>query len=103
MGGFEFASDEGNYPTRAYGFSLAEDLYLFFRFESPKSDCEIGIGFDQYIDAGDWYVSDGHLDGNDDGIVEDVVFNRLAETGEWQSFAGAVLAAAKVFNGEVRS
>lgn len=95
----EFKSNEGNYETRAHGFAMADDLYLFFRFESPKSDCEIGIAYDQFVDCGDWYVSDGELGGNDYEIVNDIVFGKLPMTPEFTDFETAVNAAVRRFNG----
>lgn len=94
----EIKSNEGDYETRAYDFALADDLYLFFRFESPKSRCEIGIAYDQYADGGDWYVNDGVLGGQDHQIVSDVVFNRLPATPEFTDFEIAVDAAKRKFN-----
>lgn len=99
MNNIEFKTDEGNYPTRAHSFVLADDLYLFFRFESPKSDAEIGIAYDEYEDAGDWYVNDGHFDYQDQEIVNDVIWGRLAESDEWRKFKVAVDAAVREFNG----
>ena len=95
----EFRTDEGNYETRAYGFTLADDLYLFFRFESPKSDCEIAIAYDEYVDCGDWYVNDGELGGQDYEIVTDLVFNRLPTADEFKRFEDTVYAAVREFNG----
>lgn len=95
----EIRSDEGGYVTKAHGFTIADDMYLFFRFESPKSDCKIGIAYDQYEDAGDWYVAEGHLGGQDYQIVTDVIFDKLPETSEWQELRVAVDAAIRKFNG----
>ena len=95
----KFESDEGGYITRAYDFTLADDLYLFFRFQSPKSDCEIGIAYDEFVDGGDWYVADGDLDGNDEKIVSDVIWDKLPETSEFFKFNAAVDAAMREFNG----
>lgn len=104
MNNIEFKTDEGNYPTRAHSFTLADDLYLFFRFESPKSDCEIGIAYDVYVDGGyDWYVNDGTLGGQDHEIVNDLIWNRLAENDEWRRFRVAVDAAVREFNGLERA
>ena len=96
----EFKTNEGNYPTRAHNFTLADDLYLFFKFESPESDCEIGIAFDQYEDAGDWYVSDGHLGGSDYKFINKIVWTELCKSEEWRRFRAAVDAAVRQFNGE---
>jgi len=94
----EIRSNEGNYKTRAYDFKLAGDLYLLFKFESPKSDCEIAIAYDEYVDGGEWYVNDGDLGGQDDEIVNDVVFNGLPMTPEFTEFETAVNAAVRKFN-----
>jgi len=96
----EFRTDEGNYETRAHGFVLANDLYLFFKFESPKSDCEIGIAYDEYVDGGDWYVNDGELGRSDREIINDIIYDKLPMEKEWMDFCVAVDAAARRFNGE---
>ena len=96
--GIEIKSNEGGYETRVYDFALADDLYLFFRFESPKSKCEIGIAYDQYEDAGDWYVNDGHLGGQDYQIIDDIIFDKLPEQPEWFDFRVAVDKAVRRFN-----
>ena len=95
----EFKTNEGNYETRAHDFYMADDLYLFFKFESPKSDCEIGIAYDQYKDAGDWYVNNGRFDYRDQEIVDDVIWTRLCESAEWRRFRVAVDAAVRQLNG----
>ena len=87
--------------TKAYDFKFADDLYLFFKFESPKSRCEIGIAYDQYVDGGDWYVNDGNLDKNDYEIVTNVVFDRLPSTPEFTKFDIAVYSAVRNFNERV--
>lgn len=94
----EIRSNDGNYKTRAYDFKLASDLYLLFKFESPNSDCEIAIAYDEYVDGGDWYVNDGELDEDDDEIVNDVVFSKLPMTLEFTEFETAVNAAVSKFN-----
>ena len=99
MNSIEFRTDEGNYETRAYDFVLDDDLYLFFKFESPKSSCEIGIAYDEYEDCGDWYVNDGTLGGQDYEIVTDIIWNRLPDSSEWNGFRVAVDAAVRRFNG----
>ena len=99
MNSIEIISDEGNYVTRAHSFRLADDMYLFFKFVSPKSDCEIGIAYDEYVDAGDWYVSSGTLGGCDYEIVNDVLFNGLPMTPEFTDLEIAVDAAIRKFNG----
>lgn len=95
----ELRTDEGNYKTRAYDFVLAEDLYLFFRFKSPKSDCEIGIAYDMFVDGGDWYVNEGELGWQDYQIVDDIIWNRLMRTPEFEAFAFQVDIAIRRFNG----
>ena len=99
MSGIEFTTNEGGYRTRAHRFVMADDLYTFFKFESPKSDCEIAIAYDLLVSGGDWYVNDGTLDGQDDAIVDDVVFTRLPESPEFKEFEEAVNAARRKFNG----
>lgn len=94
-----FKTDEGGYETRAYDFALADDLYLFFKFESPKSDCEIGIAYDAIVDGGEWYVNDGMLDGADYEIVYDIVWNRLPAAPEFDTFAFQIDLAIRRFNG----
>ena len=84
--------------AEAFDFTIADDLYIFFRFRSPNSDCEIGIAFDQLIDGGDWYENDGHLGGYDHKLVDEVL-NRLWDTPEFDRFHSAVNAAARMFNG----
>ena len=98
MGRIEITSDEGNYETRAHGFHIEDDLYMFFEFESPKSKCTIGIAYDQYASGGDWYGSDGHVHDNDWDIVTNVVFDRLPVTPEFERFDNTVLAARYEFN-----
>ena len=95
-------SDEGDYKTMAFDFVIADDLYLFFKFRSPKSRCEIGIAYDQIASGGDWYVHDGDLDGNDYDIVTDVVFSGLFGKPEFVEFYETVQAAASKFNKTVR-
>lgn len=95
----EFVTDEGNYPTRAYNFTLASDLYLFFKFESPESDCEIGVAFDTIEDGGDWYVNDGILGGQDYEIVDDLIWTQLPRSDEWRVFVATVFDAVSAFNG----
>ena len=97
--GIEIRSNEGGYATRAYDFVLADDLYLFFKFESPKSRCEIAIAYDLFVSGGDWYVNRGDLDAQDDGIIDDVIFTRLPMTPEFTDFEMAVDAAMRKFNG----
>lgn len=93
-----FESDEGDYKTTAYDFTLADDLYLFFKFESPKSNCEIGIAYDEYVDGGDWYVQDGTLGGCDHEIVNDIIWSRLPRTEEFDRVDAAVQRAIRAFN-----
>lgn len=94
----EFRTNEGNYETRAYDFVMADDLYIFFKFESPKSRCEIGIAYDQLVDGGNWYVNEGELVGNDHAIVSDVVFDKLWNSPEFDGFYIAVDLAMRKFN-----
>jgi len=94
-------SDEGNYKTKAYDFVIADDLYIFFKFRSPKSMCEIGIAYDQFVDGGDWYLHNGDLRGQDHKIVDDIVWNRLMRTPEFAEFDMAVSKAARKFNERV--
>ena len=91
-------SDKGDYKTKAYDFMIADDLYLFFKFRSPKSYCEIGVAYDQFVDGGEWYVNDGNLRGQDHEIVDDIVWNRLMGVPEFVEFDMAVSAAARKFN-----
>lgn len=95
-------SDEGDYKTKAYDFTIADDLYMFFKFKSPKSRCEIGIAYDQIATGGDWYVHDGNLGGCDYEIVTDIVFDRLWGEPEFVEFYETVQAAASKFNRAVR-
>ena len=94
-----FKTDEGDYETRAYEFALADDLYMFFKFESPKSDCKIGLAYDVLVDGGDWYVNDGVLAGADYEIVDDIVWNRIMRTPEFDTFAFQIDLAIRRFNG----
>lgn len=95
----EFKTNEGNYETRAYDFVMTDDLYIFFKFESPKSSCEIGIAYDELIDGGDWYVNEGELGGEDYQIVSDIIWNRLWRRHEFDKFCNAVERAMRKFNG----
>lgn len=100
MNNIEFTTNEGNYRTRAHSFVLADDLYLFFKFESPKSDCEIGIAYDEYVDSADWYVHDGELCGQDYEIINDILFSKLPMTPEFTDLEIAIDAAIRKFNGK---
>ena len=93
--------DEGNYKSEAYDFRIADDLYLFFKFRSPKSQCEIAIAYDVYVDSGDWYVNDGNLDECDFVFVDDVISNKLPRTPEFTDFDIAVYVAVRNFNERV--
>ena len=83
----------------AYDFVLADDLYLFFKFGSPNSRCEIGIAYDQFVSGGDWYVNDGHLSGYDHKLIDEIVFEKLPLVPELHDFNVAVDAAMRKFNG----
>ena len=83
--------------AEAYDFALADDLYLFFKFGSPNSRCEIGIAYDVFVDSGDWYVSEGHLDERDFRLI-DYIIDKLHEEEEWFDFLAAVDAAVRRFN-----
>ena len=96
----ELKFDDGDYKSRAYDFVVADDLYIFFKFESPKSDCEIGIGYDVYRCGGDWYVNDGTLDGCDYEIVNDIVWNAMPASPEFRVLDDTIEAAVRRFNGE---
>lgn len=97
--GIEFTIDMGTYTARAHSFALADDLYLFFRFESPESDAEIGIAYDEYVDGGDWYVNEGKVGGQDYECIDEIVFDRLPSTPEFTDFDIAVDRARRRFNG----
>lgn len=84
--------------AEAYDFELAGDLYLFFKFGSPNSRCEIGIAYDEFVDGGDWYVNDGHL-GDSSDVIDDIIFDKLPMTPEFSAFNVAVDAAMRKFNG----
>lgn len=98
--GIVIKSNEGGYETKAYRFVMANDMYLFFRFESPKSKCEVGIAYDEFVDGGDWFVNDGLLGGLDNQIIDDVIFDKLPNTPEYLEFNAAVDAAMRKFNGK---
>ena len=97
--GIVIKSNEGGYETKAYRFVIADDLYLFFRFESPKSNCEIAIAYDVFVDSRDWYVNDGLFDYDECKIIDDVIFDKLPMTTEWLDFRAAIDAAVRKFNG----
>ena len=99
MNGIKFEFDDGDYVSVAHSFELASDLYLFFRFESPKSDCEIGIAYDQFEDGGEWYVNNGHLDWGDHELVDDVIWDKLPNTSEFMGVCAAIAEAVREFNG----
>ena len=82
----------------AYDFIIADDRYIFIRFGSPNSDCEIGIAFDQFVNGGSWYENDGHLGEYDHKLVDEVL-DKLWDTPEFDEFHRAVNAAASKFNG----
>lgn len=93
-------SNEGNYRTVAFRFVIEDDLYLFFKFVSPKSNCEIAIAYDVYMDSGEWYVNDGELDDCDWEIVNDILFTRLPMNQKFSQFMSIVDAAVREFNGK---
>jgi hypothetical protein len=85
--------------AEAHDFVLADDLYLFFKFGSPNSRCEIGIAYDQFVGGGDWYVNDGHLGGCDRKLIDEIVFEKLPVVPEFARFNVAVDTAIRKFNG----
>ena len=87
--------DDGR--AEACDFALADDLYLFFKFRSPNSECEIGIAYDVFIDSGDWYVSEGHLDECDFRLI-DYIIDKLHEEPEWFDFTTSVEDEVRRFN-----
>ena len=97
--GIKFTIDMGTYTARAHSFALADDLYLFFRFESPESDAEIGVAYDILVDGGEWYVSEGNVGGQDGECIDEIVFNLLPSTTEFTHFDIAVDRARRMFNG----
>ncbi len=94
----EFRTEEGEYRTRAWDFVIADDLYIFFQFGSPKSRCEIGIAYDELVDGGDWYVNEGELCGQDYEIVSDIIWNRLWSRPEFNELGNAIDLAIRKFN-----
>lgn len=90
--------DCGNYTAYATEFTLADDMYLFFEFKSPKSGCEIGIAYDEFVNDGDWFISNGTLDVQDREIVNDVVFDLLPEQNEFHLVTFVIDSAIRKFN-----
>lgn len=86
--------------AEAYDFVLADDLYLFFKFGSPNSRCEIAIAYDEYMDGGDWYVNEGHLDRNDLKLVNDIVWEYLYTDETWQRLCCGIDKLIAEFNGK---
>ena len=96
--GIEIRSNEGGYETRAYDFELMCDLYLFFKFESPKSNCEIGIAYDCLVSEDEWFVNDGEFAWSDSKIVDDVIFTKLYENEKFALLRSVIHKAIEEFN-----
>lgn len=99
MGKIEIINNYGDYEVRAYNFVLAQDMYMFFRFKSPKSDCEIAIAYDEFVNGGDWYVNDGEFDYDaDQEIVDDIIFDGFGRDERLLRLYRAIDAAIDEFN-----
>lgn len=103
MSKIEIINDYGDYKVRAYDFVLAEDMYMFFRYKSPESDCEIGIAYDEFVNGGDWYVNDGMLDySHDEEIINDLIFDGFGSNERLLRLYKAIDAAIDEFNSSNR-
>lgn len=90
--------ENGNYTSYATNFYMADDAYLFFKFKSPKSDCEIGIAYDEFVNGGDCFVNDGELNSQDYQIIDEIIFDRLPRENEFKLVTLALDKAIRKFN-----
>ena len=95
----EIRYENDGYEARAFDFKVAEDMYLFFEFESPKNRCTISIAYDVFVDGGEWYVADGDFDYDDQEAV-DYIIDNLEGNEKARRFLNAIDRAIKEFNEE---